>query len=179
MNNSHGLAAQELLLKSSTDSKQRKSQGFSLIKTIINQENISLYEYAEAIHSKLGCPSFSLNLYEELKDSGEVKKKGRFNFSWKSVTGSNYSIFLNSECNSLAFKTGKSYGITVIDIDNKSKGDILNGMDIFDSLKVNTVMAKTGNNGRHLYFKYTDRLKTGTNICVDGIRYTIDVKNDT
>ena len=74
----------------------------------------------------------------------------------------------------IGIATGKASGITVVDIDAGSGGletwaQICAENDIPDTFTV-----QTGGGGYHLYFKYTNGIKTGTNLLGTGI----DIRND-
>lgn len=69
----------------------------------------------------------------------------------------------------IAVITGKRYGITVVDIDKKSGG--------LETMKEKnfppTTTVRTGGGGWHLYYKYTDKIRTGSNRLPG-----IDIRND-
>lgn len=74
----------------------------------------------------------------------------------------------------IGIATGKTSGITVVDIDQKNGGletwaNICSKIDIPDTFTVNT-----GGGGYHLYFKYCPQLRTVT----DGLGSGIDIRND-
>lgn len=76
---------------------------------------------------------------------------------------------------------GKKSNIIVVDFDH-SKKDSVSGMNFFSFCQpIYTYTVKTGSNGRHLYFKYTDKIKSGnsTNIFeIDGKPVSIDIRSD-
>ena len=79
-------------------------------------------------------------------------------------------------CYNIGIATGSQSGITVIDIDNKHDG-LQNWRNIAIELgenKVDTYTVATGGGGIHLYFQYSDAIKTGTNVLGPGI----DVRNN-
>ena len=73
---------------------------------------------------------------------------------------------------SRAIRTGKISGITVIDFDDKNVYDqlITEHPELIDCYTVSSP------NGYHIYFKYTDKLKTGVN-CFQNFPKT-DIRND-
>ncbi len=77
---------------------------------------------------------------------------------------------------SIGIVTGKVSGITVIDIDvgpNKMGAETWSGL-IEEHGEPNTLMAKTGGGGLHIYFKYNSALRTGSNRLGKGV----DVRSD-
>lgn len=85
-------------------------------------------------------------------------------------------LFANlANCN-IGVVTGKVSGITVIDIDvGAGKG----GAETWSALieghgEPDTLMAKTGSGGMHIYFKYNSALKTGSNRLGKGIDVRCD-----
>ena len=99
--------------------------------------------------------------------------------------------------NGVALKMGTTtkdnYKIIALDIDNKpddNDKNIYNGLDKMQELmKLNNInkmddfkswVQQTGNNGYHILFKVTleqyEQIKNITNLVIDGISYSIDVK---
>ena len=77
-------------------------------------------------------------------------------------------------CYNIGMATGKTSGITVVDIDLKS-GGLETWERITERYTVpDTYTVQTGGGGYHLYFKYTPKMKTGTNLLGPGI----DIRND-
>jgi hypothetical protein len=87
---------------------------------------------------------------------------------------------------------GKKSNICVVDIDNKEEEGTINGVEFWNKLihQFNngedfpeTPVVKTGKGGYHVFFKYTDKLKTGTK-CMSGkcfsgkFNVNIDIRND-
>lgn len=72
--------------------------------------------------------------------------------------------------NNIGVATGKTNRITVLDIDPRHGGHIsIKEFDVPD-----TPYVETGGGGRHYYFKYTEKAKTGANIIAQGL----DIRND-
>lgn len=70
----------------------------------------------------------------------------------------------------IGLATGKISGITVIDVDPRHGGDT--SIELYDVPP--TPYVKTGQGGRHYYFKYTPEAKPGNNVIAPGL----DTKND-
>jgi len=115
------------------------------------------------------------------------KKNVKLPKGWPKLTQSVY----NNEPN-FAILTGKVNDIIVIDIDNKDPD--FKGLEWFESHfgsihKLDTLVTRTINNGFHVYFKYTDKLRSKLNTgnlhidilsdkrcCYEGRGYTVVVE---
>ena len=99
-----------------------------------------------------------------LKDASTDQKKIE---EWFGETSPAYNV---------SIVTGKKSGVTIIDID-VGHGKL--GAETWSELiaeqgEPNTLMAKTGSGGMHVYFKYNSALKTGSNRLGSGV----DVRSD-
>jgi putative DNA primase/helicase len=102
-----------------------------------------------------------------------VEKKHLSNLPhWKQIDRNYGYNGLNDELKSKATRTGKISGITVIDFDDKNVYDklISEHPELIDNYTVSTPK------GYHIYFKYTDKLKTGVK-CFKNFPNT-DIRND-
>ncbi|NDC95530.1 hypothetical protein EB118_17635, partial [bacterium] len=100
------------------------------------------------------------------------KKNVKLPKGWPNFTESAY----NNEPN-FAILTGKVNDLLVIDIDNKDPE--FKGLEWFEShfgpiRLLNTLVTKTINNGFHVYFKYTDKLRSKLNV----FNLNIDILSD-
>ena len=102
-----------------------------------------------------------------------VEKKHLSNLPhWKQIDRNYGYNGLNDELKSKATRTGKISGITVIDFDDRNVYDklISEHPELIDNYTVSTPK------GYHIYFKYTDKLKTGVK-CFKNFPDT-DIRND-
>lgn len=84
--------------------------------------------------------------------------------------------------NNIGILCGSVSGITVIDIDSKSRPGSKSGFEFYGNIlrefnnfeHINTLTVLTGNNGLHVYFKYTSLLRTSVGL--HGT--TIDIRSD-
>jgi P4 family phage/plasmid primase-like protien len=121
-----------------------------------------------------GYVIFSLKIEQEEKN-GKWKKKLMFPKGWQNFTKAN--MYINNEYNGLAMITGKVNNIIVIDIDDIDDWDKL--LSENDEEEPDTVKAKSGSGGMHLYFKYTDDLNNiKSNTKCFGEKYDIDVRTN-
>ena len=86
-----------------------------------------------------------------------------------------YRVFKN---HNIGILTGKSSGITILDIDYKE-----DGMKIWKAIsslypKINTPIVITPNKGLHIYFKYNKKLESTTRLKLNGKRIGWDILND-
>ena len=113
---------------------------------------------------KLACPDAGKHpatkngLKDATKDSAQIE------------------ILFSSETYNIGVVTGKISGITVVDIDvsHGKKGAESWSALIEEKGEPETLMAKTGSGGMHVFFKYNSALKTGSN----RLGKDIDVRND-
>jgi len=83
-----------------------------------------------------------------------------------------------------SFVSGKASGITVVDIDALKPDDkaTLSGIEWYKECvntfrEINTLKASTPSGGLHLFFKFTDLLKTTNKIGKGENKYSVDIKN--
>ncbi len=103
------------------------------------------------------------------------------------TTKDNWRKYFNSHTGQIGIKTGEHGGIVVVDVDNKEKGEIKNGVVWMKSLfrkhgVPKTPIVRSGSGGYHLYFLYDEvssSLKARTECAIDdnGVRYAVDIKN--
>ena len=106
-----------------------------------------------------------------LNKSGVEKKKLIGLPEWKNITIDNYLEYNNKSHHATAIITGKISGVTVLDYDTNDLYDA--HLKLFQELTNNyTVKTK---NGYHIYFKYTDKLQTTTD--VNDIKH-LDIRNN-
>ncbi len=99
----------------------------------------------------------------------------------------NWRCLFDSCTGQIGIKTGEHGGIVVVDVDNKEKGNVKNGVvwmkALFKKYGVpKTPIVKSGSGGYHIYFLYDDiskQLKARTECVTDenGVRYAVDIKN--
>ena len=77
-----------------------------------------------------------------------------------------------SKFNTIAVITGKTSGITIIDIDTNNQGKLKANPHDFPS----TYVVDTPSGGVHLYYKYSENIKQGQNIILK--EGEVDVRND-
>ena len=111
---------------------------------------------------------FKLNLTTLISTNGDIKKKLKFTSSWKDITFEkmkNHQI----EGNATAIVCGEVSNISVIDFDTN---EVYNN---FIELRPHLKECKTTKTrkGYHIYFQYTDKLKTKTDSAVN-----IDIRSN-
>ena len=128
---------------------------------IKNKKYLKFYE-----NEKFICFSMEEPIKTKIKNEQE-KKIVSFPFGWQDFNESH----CDANHNTFFIQTGQRSNITVVDIDDKNIYDDLlkNNPDLE---KVYTVQT---NKGYHLYFKYINSLKNGTNI--NDIK-GVDIRND-
>jgi P4 family phage/plasmid primase-like protien len=130
-------------------------------------------DYNEYIEKKLVV--FSINIEQKQHKNGSWKKELRFPKDWEKFTlNKNY---FNDKYNGLAMITGKVNKIVVIDIDNIEHWNLF--LEENKKEEPNTVKAKSGSGGIHLYFKYSDDLENikSKSKCF-GKLYDIDIRTN-
>jgi hypothetical protein len=96
-----------------------------------------------------------------------------YSSNWKDINESSF----DSNCNGIALLTGKINDIFVIDIDNIEHWNKF--LKVHNETEPETVKAKSGSGGIHLYFKYTENLKEiKTKSHCFGSDYDIDVRTN-
>jgi P4 family phage/plasmid primase-like protien len=117
---------------------------------------------------------FSVQIEQEEKNE-KWKKKLIMPKGWQNFTKDN--MYINKEYNGLAMITGKVNNIVVIDIDSVEDWNKL--LEENNEEEPETVKAKSGSGGIHLYFKYSDELEKikSTSKCF-GNEYDIDVRSN-
>jgi P4 family phage/plasmid primase-like protien len=112
--------------------------------------------------------SFSFGKIQTELINGVEKKRLPDLPYWKSITETQ----IKPAHKSRATRTGKISGITVIDFDDKKVYKKL----LEEHPELNECYTVRSPNGYHIYFKYTDKLKTGVN-CFEKFPKT-DIRND-
>lgn len=115
---------------------------------------------------------FSIKIEQEEKD-GIWKKKLTMPSGWQKLRESK----IVKSWNGLGMLTGEINGIIVIDIDNIEDWERL--LEEKGEKEPETLKVRSGNGGRHLYFKYEEELSTITSRskCF-GEKYEIDVRTN-
>jgi hypothetical protein len=153
-----------------------------MIQATQNKKDSEISRYAKHLH-RLGLVPFTCNLIE----NNEGLKKMKQPPPWSTITRENSFDYIKNNHNCLAVKTGKISGIVVVDIDNKDdKKGITNGFLVWKKLlgkygNINTWIDKSGNGGVHYYFKYdenTAKIRTTADVSINGVKCTIDIRND-
>jgi len=153
----------------------------------------TLKELANEIYHKYGVVSIPVSL--ERDKSGKVVKKitakwgelvSKENLSWEDIEQlweatvsikrggkliEDYKKILRHR--GIAILTGAISGLTVVDVDDEEEAERRFGKDRWAELQRSTLVIKTPNKGKHLYFKYDPDLPTTTNILPK-----IDIRND-
>ena len=126
-------------------------------------------------YSEKKLVTFSINIEQKKHKSGKWKKEIRFPKDWQNYTLEKF--YTNTKFNGLALITGKINNIIVIDIDNIEHWKKL--LEKHNKKEPNTVKAKTGSGGIHLYFKYSDELENIKSCCnCFGKEYDIDIRTN-
>lgn len=115
-------------------------------------------------------PKIKTELNEE---TGEEKKKLQFphEFSWSTITKENQAQFQKEDHQCKAILTGEKSGITVIDFDNVNNYN----MFVQQFPELNKCTKVKTRRGYHLYFKYNDKLITGSDVMT---LKGVDIRND-
>lgn len=115
-----------------------------------------------------------------LNEPGNKDKFSGFFKNWQS----NKQDLTSPNTNNIGINTGKINGITVLDLDSaKEHLDEKCGIELFERNvcnlnEIKTLTTKTPNNGYHIYYKYTNKLKTGAKLKIGNFTYSIDIRND-
>src|SRR6476619_501211 len=89
---------------------------------------------------------------------------------WKQITTD-----VTSGRDNIAIRTGKINNIICIDLD-KPKNDELDGIRYFEEL--NTLVTKTIGGGYHIYYEYTNKLRSTVKLVNINNTISIDIRND-
>ncbi len=153
----------------------------------------TLKELANELYHKYGVVSIPVSL--ERDRNGKVVKKitakwgelvSKDDISWEDIEQlweATISIKKGSKLvedykkiirhRGIAILTGAISGLTVVDVDDEEEAERRFGKDRWAKLQRSTLVIKTPNKGKHLYFKYDPDLPTTTNILPK-----IDIRND-
>ncbi|AYV82416.1 MAG: hypothetical protein Homavirus50_3 [Homavirus sp.] len=150
------------------------------ITTITTIKKHNLKKEVEQL-KKVGLISFSLTVKENNDGVKELIMP-----RWSEIDYDNCSSFIHYKDNGMCIKTGKMSSIFVLDIDKKDKEGYLNGMTLWNQLieengDIDTWITRSANGGLHYYFKYdnsTCDFPTRTNIVINNVETTIDIRND-
>ncbi|GAQ89735.1 hypothetical protein KFL_005560135 [Klebsormidium nitens] len=163
-----------------------ESQGYLLLR--IHHEDLTNMEpvIAEAIEdATLGKTGVVFSRTEPYQQDGVLKKVANFCTQWRGVTRDNCLDCYWPDGNSIAIRTGEESGVLVLDIDNASSDEKLNGMQLHEMWtlrhgELNTWTAKTGKDGLHLYFKFPTEASYGVNnrtgLVVEDKLYGVDIR---
>jgi hypothetical protein len=110
--------------------------------------------------------------FPKLSISNDNKKKPLFLPKWKEITES--TCYDNHK--GFAIRTGEISNLTVLDFDVKDGNCSYDNFIKKYSILKNAKTILTQNNGYHIYFNYTSKLKTGTN-CSKSFS-NVDIRND-
>jgi len=149
--------------------------------TLKNSDSNELEKIAKKLYD-IGILSISVLLKEKNGKKVMVKKPKSFD----NLNKTNCLKSIKNCHNCLTILTGSRSSIVVLDIDDKTKDGIGNGMTFWNNLikeygEIKTWKVITGNNGYHYYFKYdnhTKKLKTKSNVVINGAKYSIDIRNE-
>ena len=128
-------------------------------------------------YDKKGYIGFSCKIDQKYDTNiKKYKKKLSLKKGWNELT----AWHIDNNDNALCLLTGIKNQIFVLDIDDvPSWNNLLNTLS---KTEPNTVMATTGNGGKHLYFKYDDKLskmKTSDRVITFNNKiYDIDIRNN-
>lgn len=113
-----------------------------------------------------------LKIITEIRKNGEEKKKLIGMIQWDKINQTNYHNYLSYNDGAFAIICGKMSGITVLDFDIRSEYERL----IQEHPELKMCRTINTNKGVHIYFKYTDKIKTTT----DGLLSykSVDIRND-
>ena len=102
-------------------------------------------------------------------------KKRPYIKKWQLFTKTVHSRNINDN---IGILTGKTSGITVVDIDIKDNGLVFwqNIKNEYPEIITPTVITSTG--GLHLYFKYEPTLANTIKLVISGAKIGIDIRND-
>lgn len=112
------------------------------------------------------------NLYDMV--SIPIIGKRPFLKNWTDIKQTVHPSYINQN---VGIITGKTSGITVIDIDVKDNG-VEFWKELIKDRRINVPIVRTPSGGLHYYFKYNDKLKTTIRLNIDNRKIGIDVKNN-
>jgi hypothetical protein len=149
--------------------------------TLIDKK-INILNEAKKLYD-LGLTVTSVLLKENNKGKKFMAEKPHV---FNNINRENCLDTIKNDHNCLVLMTGIRSNVMTIDIDNKCKDDVKNGLDYWNKLidkhgDIQTWNERTGNDGLHYHFKYDDRtknFKTKSDVIIKGQKYSIDVRNE-